>query len=85
LLIMSEISISQSHLSEELQLLIEFGYSDFDMPYQSVRVRSDKDMHELETHSDMCMLELIATCLTTGILATLSLRRLTSTGILDLF
>ena len=63
---MSEISVSQSHLSEELQLLTEFGYSDLDMPYQSVGVRSNKDIREPETHSDMRVLDLIATCLTTG-------------------
>jgi hypothetical protein len=63
---MSEISVSQSHLSEELQLLTEFGYSDLDMPYQSVGVRSNKDIREPETHSDMRVLELIATCLTAG-------------------
>jgi len=63
---MSEISVSQSHLSEELQLLTEFGYSDLDMPYQSVGVRSNKDIREPETHSDMRVLEVIATCLTTG-------------------
>jgi hypothetical protein len=34
--IMSEIPVSQSHLSEELQILTEFGYSDLDMPYQAV-------------------------------------------------
>jgi hypothetical protein len=63
---MSEISVSQPHISEELQLLTEFGYSDLDMPYQSVGVRSNKDIREPETHSDMRVLELIATCLTTG-------------------
>jgi hypothetical protein len=63
---MSEISVSQSQLSEELQLLAEFGYSDLDMPYQSVGVRSNKDIREPETHSDMRVLEVIATCLTTG-------------------
>jgi hypothetical protein len=58
-----------SHLSEELQLLAESGYSDLDMPYLpywSVGVRSNEDFRKLETRSDVHLLEIIATCLTTG-------------------
>ncbi|KIM72906.1 hypothetical protein PILCRDRAFT_15712 [Piloderma croceum F 1598] len=63
---MSQIHVSQTHLSEELRLLHEFGYSDLDMPYQSVGVHSNKDIREPDTHADMRILDVIAVCLTTG-------------------
>jgi len=65
-LIMAQISVSQSHLSEALRLLYEFGYSDLNMPYQSAGAQSNKDIREPDTHADMRVLDMIAVCMTTG-------------------
>ncbi|RDB28239.1 hypothetical protein Hypma_001498 [Hypsizygus marmoreus] len=61
--IMSEISATQTCLSEQLQLLYEFGCSDLNMPFLSVvpRFREGTDWD-----ADMHILEIIAVCLTTG-------------------
>jgi hypothetical protein len=61
--IMSEISVAQTLLSEELQLLDEFHYSDLDMAYRSAGVRNNKDIRDPDTQR---VLDLIAVCLTTG-------------------
>lgn len=54
------VSTAQTHLSEELQILHEFNYSDLDMPYQFTDVRTP------ETNPDIRVLDLIAVCLSTG-------------------
>src|ERR1700736_2415239 len=63
---MSQISVSQTRLSEELRLLHKFCYSDLDLPYQSAGAHSNKDIRDPGTHADLRMLDVIAVCLTTG-------------------
>ena len=56
----------QSNLSERLQLLLELGYSDLNMPYQAFRVYSNKRSRDLDTNRDIHFLDTIAVALTTG-------------------
>ncbi|RDB16082.1 hypothetical protein Hypma_007332 [Hypsizygus marmoreus] len=63
---MDEISGSQSHLTEKLRLLQELGYSDIYMHEDSPAVFRYRSVDDWDTDSDLCVLDVIAACLTTG-------------------
>jgi hypothetical protein len=59
-------SFDQAILSEQLQLLHEFQYSDLQMPYQNSGIQSNKDSRSRDAHSEIRVLDTIAVLLTTG-------------------
>ncbi|RDB30545.1 hypothetical protein Hypma_007327 [Hypsizygus marmoreus] len=59
-------SSSQTHLTEKLLLLQELGYSDRYIPEESPAIFRYRSVDDSDTDSDLRLLDVIATCLTTG-------------------
>ncbi|KAI6152620.1 hypothetical protein BKA82DRAFT_4112879 [Pisolithus tinctorius] len=57
----------QHRLSEQLQLLIHFGYSDLDMLYEGIGKHSNKVTWHHDTKITIRILDIIAVALTTGL------------------
>ncbi|KAI6154786.1 hypothetical protein BKA82DRAFT_997657 [Pisolithus tinctorius] len=63
----SKLMSAQERLSEQLQLLSQFKYSDLDMPYAGVGQHSNKATRSLDTKDIIRILDTIAVALTTGV------------------
>jgi len=57
---------NQEQLSEILQLLTHFLYSDLDMPYSGAEFQTNKHLRSADTKREIRLLDTITVALTTG-------------------
>jgi hypothetical protein len=62
----SQVPFEQRKLSEQLQLLNEFGYSDLHVPYHAAGIPSNKDVRSSDTNTGIRLLDTICVSLTSG-------------------